>query len=41
MSLEQIKCSIQHIQYSRRGQTEARGPHAARQRFLAAPVAKF
>ncbi len=27
--------------YVRRGETEARGPHAARQRFFAATIAKF
>jgi hypothetical protein len=27
--------------YTRRGQTDARGLHVARQRFFAAPVTKF
>jgi len=40
--LRKVKSSLKSLLlYNRRGQTEARGPHAAHQRFFAAPVAKF
>jgi hypothetical protein len=41
LSFLEIIVNIMPIHYSRRGQSEARGPHAARQRFFAALAANL